>query len=112
MDLEKAARIAENRNRRARERFPLFADQLEEITAGQVQAAFERHAEKFEECHRALQERGDAFREQVARIVSGSELAELDRHRSILPDGPEYHADFWRRQLAARASRKLRERTN
>ena len=62
MDLERATRIADNRNRRARERFPLFADQLEGITPTQVQAAFDRHAEMFEKCCRELQERGDDFR--------------------------------------------------
>jgi hypothetical protein len=36
---------------------------------------------------------------QVAQVVTAEELAELDRRRAILPNGPEYHADFWRRQL-------------
>src|ERR1043166_7902893 len=103
MDLDRAARIADNRNRRAREHFPLFAAELEEITAEQVQAAFERHAQQFDECLRQLQERGDAFRRQVAELVTSEELANLDRRRSILPKSAEFHADFWRRQLAARS---------
>ena len=99
MDLDKAARIADNRNRRLREKFPLFANQLEEITPDQVQAAFDRHAEAFERCSRELQARGDAFRDQVAQVVTAEELAQLDRRRAILPKTSEYHADFWRHQL-------------
>ena len=98
MDLDRAAQIAAKRTERVRNQLPLYSDQLEPITAEQIQAAANRHAEAFERCSQELQVRGDVFRAQVSRIVTAGELAELDSRRASLPSGPEYHADFWRRQ--------------
>lgn len=98
IDADRAARIAEKRTRRLREQVPLFADQVEEVTADQVKAAADRHAEAFEHCCRGLQARGDAFREQVRQVVSPEEFAILEARKSVLPTSPEYHADFWRRE--------------
>lgn len=98
IDEERAARIAKKRTQRMREKIPLFADQMEEITAEQVKAAADRHAEAFAHCEHDLQVRGDAFREQVRLAVSNEIIAELDGQRAALPRTPEYHADFWRRQ--------------
>jgi hypothetical protein len=88
-----------------REKFPLFADQMEEVTGEQVQTAADRHAEAFARCEQELHERGNAFREQVRTLVSAEVLAELDRRRQECPDTPEYHADFWRHQLQALSKR-------
>lgn len=99
IDDERAARIAAKRTKKLRDKMPLFADQLEDITGEQVKAASDRHADAFARTERELQERGDAFREQVRLLVSADVFAELDRRRSTLPSGPEYHADFWRHQL-------------
>ena len=101
IDEERAARIAGKRNDKMKAKFPLFADQLEDVTGEQVKAAADRHAAKFDRCSRELQERGDEFREQVRRLVSAEEFAELDRRRSTLPPTSEYHADFWRQQAQA-----------
>ncbi len=98
IDEERAARIAVKRTQRIREKAPLFADQIEEITAEQVKAAADRHAEAFALCVQDLQARGDAFREQVRLVVSKEAIAELDAQRAGLPGTPEYHADFWRLQ--------------
>ena len=101
IDEERAARIAEKRNDKMKAKFPLFADQLEEVTGEQVKAAADRHAAKFAQCERDLQERGDTFREQVRLWVSADIFAELERRRSKLPPTSEYHADFWRQQAQA-----------
>ena len=98
IDEERAARIATKLNQRMREKIPLFADQMEEITAEQVKTAADRHAEAFARCEQDLQARGDAFRQRVMLAVSKETLAELDGQRAALPKTPEYHADFWRQQ--------------
>ena len=101
IDDERAARIAAKRTQKMRDKMPLFADQMEEITGEQVKAAADRHAESFARCERELQECGDKFREQVRLRVTAEILAELDRQREKLPKTSEYHADFWRRQIQA-----------
>jgi adenine-specific DNA methylase len=98
IDDERAARIAAKRTQKMRDKMPLFADQLEEITGEHVKAAADRHAEAFAQCENELQERGDVFREQVRLLVDADTFAELERRRSKLPAGPEYHANFWRQQ--------------
>src|SRR5437016_10237740 len=98
IDAERAERIAEKRNQKLREKMPLFADQMEDITGAQVKAAADRHAEAFARCEQDLQARGDAFREQVRLVVSAETIAELDQQRAKLPKTAEYHADFWRQQ--------------
>lgn len=103
---DRAARIAEKRTRRLREQVPLYADQMEEVTAEQVKAAADRHADAFERCCRELQQRGDAFREQVRGVLSADEFATLEARRAVLPKSPEYHADFWRREARRVADSK------
>jgi hypothetical protein len=98
LDEERAERIAAKRMKWQKEQFPLFADQLPVVTGAAVKAAADRHAERFAACLQSLQERGDAFREQVRERVSAETFAELERRESRLPQTPEYHADFWRRQ--------------
>ena len=98
IDAERAERIAEKRNQKLREKMPLFADQMEEITGVQVKAAADRHAEAFAQCEQELQARGDAFREQVRQVVSAETITALDQQRERLPNTAEYHADFWRQQ--------------
>lgn len=105
---ERAGRIAAKRTQRQREAVPLFADQVPDLTADQVQAAADRHAEAFEQCCRELQARGDDFREQVRRLVSSEAFAEMERRRAILPPTSEYYADHWRRMRnSCRRSEKI-----
>lgn len=98
IDEDRAARIAVKRTQRMRDKMPLFAEQIEEITGDEVKAAADRHAAAFAECELDLQTRGDAFREQVRLLVSVEDLVDLDRQRAKLPLTAEYHADFWRNQ--------------
>jgi hypothetical protein len=97
---EKAQRIADRRNARRRKALPLFAADLEEVTAEQVQEEFRRQHEQFQRCLDQLAERAARFRAVVAELVTNEELAALDERRACLPSGPEYSADFWRRQLS------------
>jgi hypothetical protein len=99
ISLEKAQRIADRRNQRRRDKLPLFADDVDQVTAAQVQEEFRRHQERFAECLRRLQATADAFRCQVAALVTAAEMGQLDERRLILPTGVEYAADFWREQL-------------
>lgn len=109
IDLERAGRIAAKRTQKMRDKFPLFADQVEPVTAEQVKAAADGHAAAFAACERELQERGDAFREQVRLVVTAERLAVLDRKRDGLPKTAEYHADFWRRQLKVASMEQSRQ---
>jgi hypothetical protein len=101
MDDERAARIAAKRNQRQRDKLPLFAKHLEEVTAAQVKAAADRHRESFLACCRRQQAEGDAFREKVRAVVSTEAFGELERRRGRLPGTSEYHADFWKGQWEA-----------
>src|SRR5437868_14903477 len=100
---EKAEKMAAERNRKNALKYPLYADQMT-VTAEQIKRAVEAHRERFERVSRELQERGDAFREKVRMLVTEAELEELDARRKNLPSGPEYHADFWRREYEKRAT--------
>lgn len=101
-DEEKAARMAAKRTARLRAREGLFADFVEPVTAEQIQEAARRHRERFEATCRTLQARGEHFRTLLSSLVNSEELTALDERRAQLPDGPEYHADFWRRELERR----------
>ena len=103
LSLEKAEKMAAERNRKNAVKYPLYADQMM-VTAEQVKRAVDAHRERFERVSRELQERGEAFRERVRALVTEAELEELDARRKKLPSGPEYHADFWRQEYEKRAS--------
>jgi hypothetical protein len=44
-----------------------------------------------------------AYRALVASAVSPRKLAELEAHRAVLPETPEYSADFWHTEARRRA---------
>src|ERR1700722_5477416 len=103
LSLEKAEKMAAERNRKNALKYPLYANQMT-VTAEQIKKAVETHRERFERVSRELQERGEAFRERVRMLVTAEELEALDARRKKLPTGPEYHADFWRREYEKRAN--------
>ena len=103
LSLEKAEKMAAERNRKNTLKYPLYADQMT-VTAEQVKWAVEAHRERFERVSRELQERGEAFRERVRTLVTEAEMKGLDARRERLPSGPEYHADFWRREYEQRTA--------
>lgn len=47
----------------------------------------------------SFQARGEEFKARVAAMVSLEELTASGERRAALPDGPEYHADFWRQAI-------------
>ena len=99
-DDEKASRIAAERTRKLREKERMFAEFIEAVTAEQIQEAARRHRDRFQATMDALQARGEEFKACVLALVSHEELTALEERRAKMPDGPEYHADFWRGALA------------
>ena len=98
-DDAKAERMAEKRTERLREREGIFAACVEPVTGEQIKESARRHRERFQATMDKLQARGEEFKARVATIVSPEELAALAERRATLPDGPEYHADYWSRAL-------------
>jgi hypothetical protein len=98
-DDEKAHRIAEHRMERLRAREGMFAAFVDSVTTEQIQESARQHRKRFQATMDRLQARGEEFKARVAAIVSPERLATLVERRATLPDGPEFHADFWRRAL-------------
>jgi hypothetical protein len=57
----------------------------------------------------ALQSRREEFKARIRASVSQEELIALEEQRATLPDGPEFHADFWRRALEKMADEKMNQ---
>lgn len=98
-DDEKAARMAAERTRKLRENEGMFAEFVEPVTAEQIQEAARRHRDRFQATMDVLQLRGEAFKARVFFLVSQNEMTAMEEQRAKLPDGPEFHSDFWRRAL-------------
>jgi hypothetical protein len=101
IDDERARRMAERKNQKQDEKYPLFAGLLPQVTPEQLQRAAREHSEAFGRLLRDFQERGDGYREQVRALVGPEVFLEMERRREVLPSSPEYHVDYWRRQLEA-----------
>jgi hypothetical protein len=99
VDRERAERLAARRNARLRARHPLFADQLEEVTAEKVLREFEGYERRMAECRTLLAARAAEYKARVSELVTPEEFAALEERRKVLPDGEEYTADFWHRQV-------------
>jgi hypothetical protein len=94
---EKADRMAQERNRKQAEKYPLLAQVglLEQTTGEQIRDASEAHAESWQILLEELEARAVEFRAQVAALVGEDELAALEQRLSVLPDCPACRADFW-----------------
>jgi hypothetical protein len=102
IDSARAAAISARRNAKARNRFPLLATAglLAPTTAEQVEAAWERHATRFQDALTRLHAVGEQYRALCEWLLSSSDFRQLESRRSIMPDSGKYNADFWRRAYA------------
>lgn len=91
--------MAAERTRKLREKEGMFAEFVVPVTAIQIQEAARRHRDRFQTTLDSLKVRGDEFRARVLAMASREIMDSLDEQRSKLPDGPEFHADFWRQAL-------------
>lgn len=102
----KAVSVAAKRNARAAEQHPLFAAMgaLEEIcepcTPAAVLAEWDRHEQKLTAAMEEMRRRAEHFRAICARLLDDPELLAVldDQLRRVYPPGPEYAADFWRKE--------------
>lgn len=95
-------KMAERHNAAMEAKAPLLASAglIAPLTAGDIQASYERW-----QCEREkLRLRQARFAERCRRLaslhVSKVEMDQLDARRSRLPASSEYGADFWRGVLA------------
>jgi hypothetical protein len=100
MDQAQAARVADRRNARTRQRYPLLAALLPRCTVERVPREFAGYESRMEEAQAALRARAAIYKEQVRALVTVEEFAALMERRKALPHSPEYDADFWRGALA------------